>query len=108
MFAKNVRAGELIQASDGHRCASSMLATMKKSHEAHRKVLILEEEPSLRNSLLTLLATLGCEADVAYNGNQVIDMIWARSSTQCCLIFAVLMFRPKKSCPAFSPSDPAY
>ena len=40
-----------------------------------RKVLILEEEPSLRNVLLTLLSSLGCMADVAYSGKQAIDII---------------------------------
>lgn len=40
-----------------------------------RKVLILEEELSLRNALLTLLASLGCKADVAYSGKQAIDII---------------------------------
>ena len=44
-------------------------------HLPQRKVLILEEEPSLRNALLTLLAGLGCEADVAYSGKQAIDII---------------------------------
>jgi DNA-binding NtrC family response regulator len=40
-----------------------------------RKVLILEEESSLRNALLTLLASLGCNAEVAYSGKQAIDII---------------------------------
>jgi DNA-binding NtrC family response regulator len=48
---------------------------MKMPHLPQRKVLILEEEPSLRNALLTLLAGLGCEADVAYSGKQAIDII---------------------------------
>ena len=41
----------------------------------HRKILILEEEPSVRNALLTLLAGLGCEADVVYSGKQAVDII---------------------------------
>jgi CheY-like chemotaxis protein len=40
-----------------------------------RKVLMLEEEPSLRNALLTLLAGLGCETDLADSGKQAIDII---------------------------------
>src|ERR1035438_7220770 len=48
---------------------------MKMPHLPQRKVLILEEEPSLRNALLTLLASLGCEADVVYSGKQAIDII---------------------------------
>ena len=48
---------------------------MKMSHLPQNKVLILEEEPFVRNSLLTLLAGLGCEADVAYSGKQAIDII---------------------------------
>jgi len=51
------------------------LEIMKMPRLPRRKVLILEEEPSLRNALLTLLAGLGCEADVAYSGKQVIDII---------------------------------
>ena len=48
---------------------------MKMPHLPQSKVLILEEEPSVRNALLTLLAGLGCEADVAYSGKQAIDII---------------------------------
>jgi DNA-binding NtrC family response regulator len=48
---------------------------MEMPYTPHRKVLILEEEPSLRNALLTLFASLGCDADVAYSGKQAIDII---------------------------------
>ncbi len=48
---------------------------MKMPHPPQRKVLIIEEDPSVRNALLTLLAGLGCEADVAYSGKQAIDII---------------------------------
>lgn len=48
---------------------------MKIPHPPQRKVLIIEDEPSVRNALLTLLAGLGCEADVAYSGKQAIDII---------------------------------
>jgi len=45
------------------------------SYLPQRKVLMLEEEPSLRNALLTLLAGLGCETDLADSGKQAIDII---------------------------------
>jgi len=44
-------------------------------HLPQRKVLILEGDSAVRNALLTLLASLGCEADVAYSGKQAIDTI---------------------------------
>ena len=40
-----------------------------------RKVLIVEDEPSIRNVLFVLLAGLGCEGDVAYTGQQALAMI---------------------------------
>jgi two-component system response regulator PilR (NtrC family) len=40
-----------------------------------RKVLIVEDEPSIRNVLYVLLAGLGCEGDVATNSNQALSMI---------------------------------
>ncbi len=40
-----------------------------------REVLILEEEPSARNALLTFFASLGCGAEMAYTGRQAIDII---------------------------------
>jgi DNA-binding NtrC family response regulator len=48
---------------------------MKLPHLPQRKVLVIEEDPSVRNALLTLLAGLGCEADVAYSGKQALDII---------------------------------
>ena len=46
------------------------------SPDAHRrKVLIIEDEPSIRNVLYVLLAGLGCEGDVAYDGRQALAMI---------------------------------
>lgn len=41
----------------------------------HRRVLIIEDDASVRNALLTLLAGLGCETDVAYTGKQAIEII---------------------------------
>jgi len=40
-----------------------------------RKVLIIEDEPAIRNALYVLLAGLGCEGDVAYSGQQALSMI---------------------------------
>jgi len=40
-----------------------------------RKVLIIEDEPSIRNLLYVLLAGLGCEGDIAYTGQQALSMI---------------------------------
>lgn len=40
-----------------------------------RKVLIIEDEPSIRNTLYVLLAGLGCEGDVAYTGQQALSKI---------------------------------
>ena len=47
---------------------------VRNSH-LHRKVLIIEDEPSIRNILYVLLAGLGCEGDVAYSGQQALAMI---------------------------------
>ena len=40
-----------------------------------RKVLVVEDEPSIRNVLYVLLAALKCEGDVAYSGQQALAMI---------------------------------
>ncbi len=40
-----------------------------------RKVLIIEDEPSIRNVLYVLLAGLGCDGDVAHDGDQALSMI---------------------------------
>ncbi len=40
-----------------------------------RKVLIIEDEPSIRNILYVLLAGLNCEGDIAYSGQQALAMI---------------------------------
>lgn len=42
---------------------------------AQRKVLIVEEESSIRNLIYTLLGRLGCDGDVAYSGQQALAMI---------------------------------
>ena len=45
------------------------------SSAPRRKVLIVEDEPSIRNVLYVLLAALGCEGDVAYTGRQALAAI---------------------------------
>ena len=40
-----------------------------------RNVLIIEDEPSIRNVLCVLLAGLGCEGDIAQSGQQALAMI---------------------------------
>ena len=40
-----------------------------------RKVLIVEDEPSIRNVLYVLLAGLGCDGDVASGGKMALSMI---------------------------------
>jgi len=40
-----------------------------------RKVLIIEDEPAIRNVLFVLIAGLGCEGDIAYTGQQALSMI---------------------------------
>lgn len=44
-----------------------------------RKVLIVEDEPAIRNTLYVLLAGLGCESDIAYTGQQALAMISGQS-----------------------------
>jgi len=40
-----------------------------------RHVLIVEDEPSIRNVFYVLLAGLGCEGDIAHTGQQALAMI---------------------------------
>jgi DNA-binding response OmpR family regulator len=40
-----------------------------------RNVLIVEDEPSIRNVFYVLLAGLGCEGDIALSGRQALAMI---------------------------------
>jgi CheY-like chemotaxis protein len=51
---------------------------------AQRKVLIVEEESSVRNLIYTLLGRLGCNGDVAYSGQQALAMIY-RQPFRCCI-----------------------
>jgi CheY-like chemotaxis protein len=41
----------------------------------HRKVLIVEDEPSIRNTLYVLLAGLGCEGDAVPDGQHALVKI---------------------------------
>lgn len=46
------------------------------NHSARpRHVLIIEDEPSIRNVLYVLLAGMGCEGDIAHSGQQALAMI---------------------------------
>jgi len=45
------------------------------SSPPRRKVLIIEDEPSIRNVLYVLLAGVGCDGDVAHDTNQALSMI---------------------------------
>ena len=45
------------------------------SNRARRKVLIIEEEPAIRNVLYVLLAGLGCDGDIAHDTDQALSMI---------------------------------
>ena len=40
-----------------------------------RKVLVIEDESSIRNMIYVLLGALKCEGDVAYSGQQALAMI---------------------------------
>jgi len=42
---------------------------------SRRKVLIVEDEPAIRNVLYVLLAGLGCDGDVAHDSQQALAMI---------------------------------
>jgi DNA-binding NtrC family response regulator len=45
----------------------------------NRKVLIVEDEASIRNVLFVLLASLGCEADIAHSSGEAFAMIGRES-----------------------------
>lgn len=44
-----------------------------------RKILIIEDEPTIRNVLYVLLAKSGCEGTVAYSGQQALSLIGRES-----------------------------
>lgn len=41
----------------------------------NRRVLVVEDEPSIRNLIYVLLAALQCEGEVAYSGQQAVAMM---------------------------------
>lgn len=45
------------------------------SSAPHRKVLIIEDEPSIRNVLYTLLASIGCDAETVSSGAQAMALV---------------------------------
>jgi DNA-binding NtrC family response regulator len=51
---------------------------LSHSHQL-RNVLIIEDEPSIRNVFYFLLAALGCEGDIVHNGYQALAMIEKQS-----------------------------
>lgn len=46
-----------------------------KSSDPRRKILVVEDDASIRNTLYVLLAGLDCESEIAYNGQQALRMI---------------------------------
>ena len=42
---------------------------------SRRKILIIEDEPAIRNVLFALLAGQGCESDVAHDAHHALSMI---------------------------------
>jgi DNA-binding NtrC family response regulator len=40
-----------------------------------RKILIIEDEPSIRNIIYVLLAAADCDGEIAYSGKQALSMI---------------------------------
>ena len=41
----------------------------------HRRILVVEAEPAIRNILYVLLAGLNCESEIAHSGQQALGMI---------------------------------
>lgn len=50
-----------------------------------RKILVVEDEPSIRNVIYLLLGALKCDGDVAYSGQQALSML-ARESFDAVLL----------------------
>ena len=61
-----------------------------------RKVLIVEDEPSIRNVLYVLLAAMGCDGDVATSGRQAISMIRRESFDAILLDLRCMNLAPKE------------
>lgn len=58
-----------------HRWNPALLENPVPDTPPRRKVLIVEDEPSIRNVLYVLLAGLGCDGDVAHDTQQALTMI---------------------------------
>ncbi len=62
----NLAVSSAIQVERKHRVASSA---------PRRKVLIIEDEPSIRNVLYVLLAAIGCDAETVSSGAQALALV---------------------------------
>jgi DNA-binding NtrC family response regulator len=72
-----------------------------------RNVLIIEDEPSMRNVICVLLAGLGCAGDIAHDGRQALAMIEKESFDAVLLdlrCFAPIWWEGFWSSPAKSPT----
>jgi CheY-like chemotaxis protein len=58
--------------------SNSIEDSLNQSHEL-RTVLIIEDEPSIRNVLCVLLAGLRCEGDIVPNAQEALAMVEKRS-----------------------------
>ncbi len=61
-----------------------------------RKVLVIEDEPDIRNVLYVLLAGLGCDGDVAPDGRQALAMISRESFDTVLLDLRCSRISPEK------------
>lgn len=52
-----------------------MLPHAPAPNHRHRRVLIIEDEPAVRNVLYVLLAGVGCEGDVAHTDRQALELL---------------------------------
>ncbi len=52
---------------------------MNDRREERRKILIIEDEPAIRNLIRVLLASMGCECTIAMCGNQALAMLKQKS-----------------------------
>ncbi len=64
------------------------------SSAARRKVLIVEDEPSIRNLLYVLLAGIGCEAETATSGAQALALVEREKFDALLLDLRCLNVRP--------------
>src|SRR3989441_10813807 len=62
----------------------------------HRKVLILEDEPSIRNVLCVLLSGVGCEGDVALTDRQALELVSRESFDAVLLDLRSCSYSPEK------------